>query len=317
MKVLGDLEKIDPSVATSCIIAINHLKLYHPDRHDLIEMIEQFRPLEYLPTHEKRIHYMKNLQARIVCQTLKPSIDLEYLDFENVIVLDSNRVDDADLLHILNSANPSHLRLYGNGPGAVRLSGMNDTTIVHEQAQFVDDKPVDLARFLGYEGNPHCVAPAVLSVVHCWSCPDTDVMLEVGVASAFVLRMLGYSSLWLVVRDATKRSVREVVQRRSAWSADLDVLASVVTASELFDSGLSADAIIFVGDPGDRKSAATYAKRIFWFCDKDAETVDCVLALGENATEEVPEERTPFALSDYRHLLALAYSMQLDSFRSR
>jgi hypothetical protein len=150
MKIIADLEKINPAIASSCIVAMNYLKLHHQDRTDLIEMLEKLRPLEYLDDDEKRMNYMKNCQSEIVCQLLKGSIDLENLNFENVIILDSNVFDDADLLHLLNAVNPSCLRLYGSGSAAVRLSGMNDATIIHERTHFFNDKPVELARLLAF-----------------------------------------------------------------------------------------------------------------------------------------------------------------------
>jgi hypothetical protein len=68
--------------------------LHHPDRQDLIELVEPFLPLKYLAGNEKRINYMKQSQAQIVCQLLKPSLDFDGLDFENVIVHDSNHFHD-------------------------------------------------------------------------------------------------------------------------------------------------------------------------------------------------------------------------------
>jgi hypothetical protein len=94
--------------------------------------------------------------------------------------------------------------------------------------------------------------------------------------------MLGYFSLYLIVGDAMKRSVCEVVRRRAAWCPDLDIVRNVMTASELFIGGESADGIIFIGEQADKHKAAVYARKIFWFSEKDLEITDCILSLGEN-----------------------------------
>jgi hypothetical protein len=312
MKVLNDIGKGDPSIATSCAVCLSYLKLHHPNRRDLIEMLEKFRPFEYLSSNEKRIDYMKRHQAEIVCQLIGRPLD--NIEFENVIILDSALVDDAEVLNIMSCTNPCCVRIYGHGPCARRLAAQNGATVVHEECRFCEDRPADLALFLGYETPNDVLVPAVISTVHGWYCPNLEVAAEVAVGSAFLFKLIGYDSISIVVLDRSKGDISGIIRRRGAWSADLDIVDAVVTTEEFVAAGNVKDVVIFAGDASDRQSVANCAAKVFWFCGNDISTEECLIALGEGANGKCRSPRSPYPIKNFRHLLALVYSMQVDKF---
>jgi hypothetical protein len=294
---------------------VNYLKLWHPDRSDLIELLEKLRPLEYLSTIEKRIAYLKRCQAEIVCHLIDRPLQIENHKFENVIVLDTEIVEDSDILNILNETNPGQLRLYGNGPAARRLRSMPPSTVNTQPMNQFEDRPMELSHFLGYESQADVLVPGVISVVYGWNCPTDKVAIEVCVASAFVLRMLGFESILIVSEKDYHTNLKLTMKRRSAWWSELAAQISILDIEQLIEEGRKADIVVYLGGEDRRTIVANHANLVFWFCHCVCDSASpCLLALEESVSAGVQAERNEYPVTSFRHLLALSYSMQRDKF---
>jgi hypothetical protein len=194
---------------------------------------------------------------------------------------------------------------------------MPSSTVISEVVGTFESKPHELAHFIGYDSPSDPLAPGVLSVVCGWNCPTADLAIEVCVASAIIFRLLGYNSILLVCDEENRRDLGKTVKRRTSWSSDLAMDDCVVDVDTVIAQRMTADAILYMGGSAKRTVVASQANLVFWFCHGDGEpTSPCFLALNESVSMGLSAERTPFPIPDPAHLLALAYSMQMDKYRS-
>ena len=308
-KLLSDLGKQEPSLGISCASALNYIKLRHKERADLIRMLEILRPLEYIEEAEKRMDCLKR-SAKIVCCLIDSFTQSKSSTFHNVVVVDTNTVDDIDMLNILNMTNPSQLRVYGNGSCASRLRQMPATVVHHCAAKNYESKCNELEQYLGYSSGDQISSPGVASPLHNWSCSSIDAACETAIASGFVLTMLGYSSLAIVCEPSLYAKLLQIIKVRGSWSPDLLITKKLLTLHEFLASGTTEDAVILVAHC-DPKLVAGVARKVFWQCSVSDTSEPCLIALNEANDQEIPSPRQTFPLPTVQHLLAVCYSMQL------
>ena len=309
-KLLSDLGKQDPSLGISCASALNYIKLRHKERADLIRMLEILRPLEYIEDAEKRMDCLKR-SAKIVC-CLIDSFSQAQSNFHNVVVVDTNTVDDIDMLNILNMTNPRQLRVYGDGSCAFRLRQMPETVVHHCAIRSYEPKCSEIEQYLGYTSGDQISSPGVASPLHNWTCSSIDAASETAIASAFVLTMLGYNSLAIVCEPGLYTKLLQIIKMRGSWSPDLLITNKLMTLQEFLAAGITEDAVILIARC-DPKLVAGLARKVFWQCSvSDTSNLEpCLIALNEAIDEELPNPRQTFPLPTFQHLLALCYSMQL------
>lgn len=310
-KLLSDLGKQDPSLGISCAAAMNHIRLHHKERTDLIRMLEVLRPLEYIEDTQKRMECLKR-SAKIVCCLIDSLHTLGRHDYHTVVVLDTNTIDDIDILAILNSANPKELRIYGNGPCACRLRKLPESVVHHDTCTKYEPKSPGIQHFLCYDTDVQITSPGIASPLYNWACSTSDLACEVAVAAGFVLTMLGYDSLMIVCDENLLEILTHIVKLRGSWCSDLLITDKITTIQRFLAQGRNEDAVVSIGDH-DAKLAAGFAIRVFWRCSISCtrNTEPCFIALGERKGDDISSARNLFPLRTSEELLALCYSMQV------
>ncbi|OHT04832.1 hypothetical protein TRFO_27624 [Tritrichomonas foetus] len=355
---------IDKSYGFSCAAAINSLKLYCSDQVDLIKHLEMVRPLEYIADNQKRIDYLKE-STKIICHLIGEPLKVTKMKFDNCLILDTCQIEDSDMLNILNNTNPDHVRLYGYGQCYQRLQKMPDDVIHKDLVNSFKPKNKEIMNFLrgiyrdditqdhvgstlnqSYDNEVQ--TPAVLTPCHLWECNEDNVF-EVAVASAFLLKMLGFESILIVAEDCYLEKIEMIIRKRASWNKNLLIVDSLKSVDEVVTFQQSADAVIYAEISKSENTrigdVANSAKHVFWGCVCKSESMeirgnnefplqeDSILRLTQNERfidilnnhvqktasvafnerfgEEIPESRSGYTINDVNHLFGLVYHMQI------
>lgn len=314
-KLLKDVAKIDPSIAQSCIVAENYLKLNHPEYKELIEQINLLRPLEYIQSNQKRIDYLKRIQAEIICQLIDQPLQIESQNFENLIILDTCIIDDADLVRILNKTSPKNIRIYGNGKAHQRLYKCMNDVVSHEKCSVFNEKPKDIANYLGIESYNEINAPAVISTCHFWNNPHDD--KESLVAGAFYFKLLGYDSILIIV-DEDFDEIQSIFRKYESWSNELKLSDKICMRKLAISRYLNADCVLYFGDSKkeELKDVVSLSNLVFWGFGPNFDETNAIIALNERFGFQINEHRITYAIEDYKHLQTLVYHMQLQKHQN-
>lgn len=309
-KLLKDVAKIDPAIAQSCIVAENYMKLNHPEYKELIEQISLLRPLEYIQSNQKRIDYLKRIQAEIICQLIEQPLKIKSQNFENLIILDTCIIDDSDLAKILNETNPKNVRLYGRGDAFQRLYRCPNDVVYHEKCSVFDEKPKDIANYLNIESYNEINVPSVISTCHFWSNPFED--KESIVAGAFYFKLLGFDSI-LIIIDDNFDEIQTMFRRYESWSNELKLSDKIYIRRTAVSKGLNADCVFYFGisEKEELKDVVSLANKVFWGFGPNFDENNAIIALNERFGLPINEQRLNYVIEDYKHLQTLVYHMQL------
>ncbi|KAH0785630.1 hypothetical protein GPJ56_010516 [Histomonas meleagridis] len=318
-KLLQDVLRIepDPTISSSCAVAENYLRLTHPDQVELIEQLSLLRPLEYIQSNEKRIEYLRKVQADIVCHLIDQPLQIKGQNFENLIILDTCVIEDSDLLKILNESNPNNVRIYGNGQSIKRLRKQPNDVIFHEEINVPSQKPLQIAQFLGVNTlNPGQVIPGVISTFHLWKI-YLENAFDAVIASAFYFMMIGYDSLLLVVNNEEEINTIDIeIRKYAAWNDKefMKLIDDICTPFDIISKGLTADIILYLCNDGDDvdllKYIANAADKVCWMFGPMFDESNAVIALGERNGVQINGNRYEYVIEGIDHLMALVYNMQ-------
>lgn len=343
LRLIGEL---NGCTFTSCSSAISYLKR-HASEEYLLNALEFLRPFEFLMGDKKRASYLIQYGASVI--TITPNLLPRFAEytFDNLIVLDTNAMDDLLLLYSLENFKPKQVFIGGQLERLSTIHVVPQVFHVRPRSSEIYQLLKTLHPFIEETQLLHC--PFVLSPLVIESI-NGSLALEYPVAQYIILKLFGFRRVVLVgASESVRSALFRIAQFRFRKFRQMLSAEDFVLFEDIRLKSVEADAIIgcglgFTADLEEQdilSSLAIAAHLILWISSPSTpypsdllpqlhlpsnlnvenqlcfSKVHCaservVLALNESSGED----RIAFNIQCPEHLMSLAYSMQLQTVAS-